>query len=410
MKKIILTLLACLILCSCGEQQPEEPVITESLVWEEAPQLNHGVLEYEKLTAQPWYCGRLEFTGHAYWAETELGYYCSNSGDPSLYYADKINLSNWVPVCNKPNCVHTRNILGCNSHLGWGPFVIRDGRICYPDMSGGKNEVTYLPDRHGTPIICSRAPNGTDHRIDYYIEAVNFSSAGGASMIFTPEYWLVCASVFNPEGTYTHRIYRATDAGVDIICEHETEGDDTNIQSYLLTEYVLIDGIFREGYQGDRCFTSELISEIRGLPISTFYRFRDGIAEVVDTAGYELTGKYLSGNTLRLFRENDGYYDLDLTTRRETFLAPAMLKDSVCKILLPNCIVEMNKERMMLFDGETWREVEIPAELQGRSIHPVGVASDRVLLTQGGALDGMYLYQIMLTPDQLKLEVCGKVF
>ena len=57
MKRYLCFLLAMLFLlagCQEEEQLVVDPSITESLVME-VPQLNHGVLEYEKLKVEPWY-------------------------------------------------------------------------------------------------------------------------------------------------------------------------------------------------------------------------------------------------------------------------------------------------------------------------------------------------------------------
>ena len=65
MKRYICLLLAMLCLlagCQEEEQLAVDPSVTESLVME-VPKLNRGVLEYEKLKVEPWYCGRMEFTG-----------------------------------------------------------------------------------------------------------------------------------------------------------------------------------------------------------------------------------------------------------------------------------------------------------------------------------------------------------
>ena len=89
---ILLALLLTLLMGGCAEEVPEQPAVTESLVWEEALPLNHGVLEYEKLTPRPWYCGSLEFSGRCRWAERENGYYYFDYGENTLYYADKTDL------------------------------------------------------------------------------------------------------------------------------------------------------------------------------------------------------------------------------------------------------------------------------------------------------------------------------
>lgn len=407
MKKITPLLLTALLLFGCAQPQPEEPVITESLVWEEAPQLNHGVLEYDKLTPQPWHCGQLEFTSRNRWAETELGYYYFYSGENTLYYADKVNLGNWVPVCNKPDCGHTMMNWHCNSHLGGNSFLIRDGRIYFAEVTRGKESQVYL-EEGATTVMCSRALNGTDIRMEYYIEDALITNGGSISSVLSPEWWLVFVEIFNPDGTYANRLFRRTETELEL--ERELITDERS--SFIVGRGILVDGYFAAAYQGDDTFFSDLESEFRGLPtLATLYRYVDGEMEPLDCVGYELTGKYLSGNTLRLYRENDGYYDLDLTTRQETFVCEAQLPDATAKVLLPNCIVEYNSERMVLFDGVSWREVEIPEELQGQTMTPDALASDRIFLAKWDGRAGyMQLYQIVLTDGQLELESCGDVF
>ena len=60
-------------------------------------------------------------------AETEDGIYTSFLGH--LYYADKDNLSNWTPVCNKPNCDHTQRALECDARISGSGFYLQQNRI-----------------------------------------------------------------------------------------------------------------------------------------------------------------------------------------------------------------------------------------------------------------------------------------
>ena len=102
-KGMLLLLCLAMLLCGCGKEAKEIPV--SSYIWETMPALTYGSLEYEKLQAEDWYCGRCEATGNGKWAETDLGYYFMY--DFNLFYADKEDLSNWVPLCNQPDCKHS---------------------------------------------------------------------------------------------------------------------------------------------------------------------------------------------------------------------------------------------------------------------------------------------------------------
>ena len=82
MKKTICVLLALLmtVLPLAGCSQPEqEPEPVSSLAWE-VPQLNYGVLEYEKLSVLPWYSGRTEATSFNTFADSCSSFISSNVG------------------------------------------------------------------------------------------------------------------------------------------------------------------------------------------------------------------------------------------------------------------------------------------------------------------------------------------
>lgn len=381
MKRIIallLTLLLILALTGCAEEQiPVDPTITESLVVEEALPLNHGVLEYEKLTPQPWYCGCLEFIGRCRWAETQNGYYYYDGGELSLYYADKTDLQTWVPVCDKPNCSHTFAEFACHSHLGYDGFWIRDGRICYPKFSDmGIGMPMHLDPARGIALIASRALDGTDMRMGHIFEDV-YSTYGGHHTYMTgPNWCLINVGALNPDGTETERIYRLAESGMEVLVELQIEEQ----YGYLFGRGPFINGAYHDAYYGDDTFQLDVLAAYQGDPYFSLYRYANGEIDLVDCAGYEDTGKYISGNTLRLYRENDGYYDLDLTTRQEIFLCKAQPPDATATILQPNCIIESNGSEMRLFDGESWRVVRIPEELKDAPMSVEVLASDRIFL------------------------------
>ena len=141
-------------------------------------------------------------------------------------------------------------------------------------------------------------------------------------------------------------------------------------------------------------------------------------------------GGYISGSTLRVFRQNDGYYDIDIKTGQEVKLAEAQLENSESEIILPNCIVESTlinykgqwpegmAHSMKLFDGSSWRDVALPSGLksaaEGIYIYVVAVTSDSILFqyredgVSSGEL-GKVLYKITLDSPNMSLEYVGSI-
>ena len=157
-----------------------------------------------------------------------------------------------------------------------------------------------------------------------------------------------------------------------------------------------------------------------------FYRVENGEMVSTNTGTYAKAGDYLSGNVLRQFRSNEGYYDINLQTEEEVHLEDAQLKNSQSFIVLPNCIIETtlgsenhqegDTHAMMLFDGERWRAVTLPEEVtQSYTAEmPVmigAVASDRIIIL---IYNNMYcsrcnMYQIMLGEEELTMEFCAEL-
>ena len=57
-------------------------------------------------------------------AETDAGYYCK--ADSMLYYADRSDLTNWVLVCNEPNC--SGDLVVCPARFD-GEYRLRGDQI-----------------------------------------------------------------------------------------------------------------------------------------------------------------------------------------------------------------------------------------------------------------------------------------
>ena len=406
MKREIFLFLICLLLVGC--QKEATPEIGESLVWETAPALSFGVLESEKLTVEPWYCGRAEFTGRNRWAETELGYYFMYAGD--LYYADKANLANWVPVCNQPNCRHSKSWsygdVRCNAQLGGNEFLIRNGRIVYVSDISTYREL--VPGEAFGPALFSRGLDGTHPALEYHDTAFQVLGGGSSSTRLSQQHWLVSMNILQPDGSTISRLCRVTEDGMAVLAEIQS----MDSVSYLLSDMYLVNYRFELPFGGERFYMMELYREVQGDPVGTAYCFRDGIPTAINAVNYATVGKYLAGDTLRLYRKNLGYYDLDLNTQQQTQFAEAVLPDASCVMPLPNCIFEMNDEEMAFFDGETWKTVTIPEEWKHQTFAVQTVASDRIFLSvtvNQMASRYLELFQIRLDGEEAELEYCGRI-
>ena len=162
--------------------------------------------------------------------------------------------------------------------------------------------------------------------------------------------------------------------------------------------------------------------------INTLCWFRDGEPVFTDASDIPLSGGYLSGNIVRCFAPDDGYYDIDLLTGEKIRLESAQLSQSKATILQPNCIIEttlLNPEadaadqKMRFFDGQQWHSVQLPDELHitpDNFFTVQALTSDRVVFkivmpgSQGNTLDrdaSFIFYCMKLDAQEYKLEYMG---
>lgn len=417
--KLIAAVLAAALLCGCSGKQPEEQ-ITESLVWETMPALNVGTLEYEKLEALPWYCGRTEMTSFYRMAETEMGFYAHDFY--WLKYADKANLPLWVPVCRKPGCVHAHE--GCSAYVSYEPFVVKGDRIYVTKRSYGLKEF-YTGDAHF--FLMSMDRDGQNQRFAYAFERRDPASTPRSIKTYVCPYgYFYSEYVLNTDGTHTSYVYRVTEDGTETVLTDSTG-----------TEYMEGHGSvnFNMGIFGDRLLilgvTDALEPEYTDIQI---YRLlKDELvpldAPYLPMNKVLLRGSYLSGDILRYYRRNDGYYDLNIKTGEEIKVADAQLQDAGVYIPLPNCILEttlgwenqdgegiphsMGQHYLKLFDGERWRDVKLPEELRtadaGECLSLTAVTSDKIILGSYNIFQyrtrrSSPYYAIDLTQEELSLE------
>lgn len=401
----ILLVCFCVILLGCN-QENHIPAPAGSEVWETVPPLTYGVLETEKLQVLDWNGGRCEATSHDTMAETEAGFYYLSFENSTLYYCDKTDFCNWVRVCNEPDCLHTL-ISGCGACLTTNSFVIKDNRIyhlaraaTFPELYAGSGD---------GEILISTAVNGTDVRLEYVLEDAMITGGGEYSTWLTSSFWLYSSRKLTAEGQWMLNTFLVNADGSHLI---HTEVSANEKNAILAPANTIL------GVQGENAYINTAMDP------KLFYRVDGNFLEPVDLSNLETGGAYLAGDVLRCFKQNDGYYDVDLNTRQEIRLADTRMENSHCQIMLPNCIVEgtlvtaqSKKDRtegmkhfLEIFDGEQWHSVALPPELESAGknvfIYVTAVTSDSILFQCGGMPERDPFYRIKLNSEEMVLEAC----
>ena len=392
-----------------GCQRKEDANISETQFWNSWPRINYGIMQSERLEVQPWYSGRCEATSGYTMAETKDGYYLMQQD--CLYYADKADLTTWLPVCNKPTCSHSYTETSCNAHISC--FLIKDGRIYFPGL------VTSYPQLNPTNrsgyAIYSRALDGSDVKLEYYNEDLLASVHGGGEgyAIFTAEHFVNYNVRLNGDGTYTLLCHRLTENGIEELVNETVEDFTPNTMDSLKRDLSVLYGepSFDHYYFGD-------------VPYSEC-RYKDGQPYYTDLSDYYEEGRYLWEDSVRLFRNGDGYYDTNLNTKEEVRIGDAATENGYSIMLLPNCCIESTlfypthnsleqgqTHDMAFFDGETWRQVQLPMELQTpkkwKYLRPIAVTSDSFFFICEESAS-LRLYRIPIQEGDLTLEYCGRI-
>ena len=138
---------------------------------------------------------------------------------------------------------------------------------------------------------------------------------------------------------------------------------------------------------------------------------------------WDMVGAYLQGTTFQAYLPNDGYYDVDLATGERVKTMDVRMADSwgwhlTEQYILESPLLKRQPESppelgegphgMELYDGETWRPVKLPEELEQAQgtpeLLPVALASDRIFLTwQDYENRANRLYQILLGDGDLEM-------
>lgn len=380
--KIIGTVLLAAALCACKNQA--------SLI--------EGNQDNEKASLASDICAQ---TSNGFMAETEEGYYYLCVG--RLYYADKSDLTNWVIVCNDPNCPHNNDT--CSAHITSG-FRLQDGRV---ESVRNPWEFDTKNEDEGRDAVYSMARDGSDLRLEYEIEGTRMKNGGASLEYVLEDQILVANSQMQTDGTYKNIILQVSDQGTRTLYSGQSEE---------LTSVPFLSASMN-GMRGD---LAVFVKFLAGEDLfQHLYRITEsGFVEIENICNYDLNGAYLTGDRLLHFVPDDGYYETDLKTEKSQKRMDAQLTNSRAYHLTEQYIVETNlyaqntqgTPEMSFYDGANWHTVVLPAELtteQGISLWPVAVATDRIFFS-ADVVNGVYnLYYMLLESEEPILTLCGEL-
>lgn len=342
-------------------------------------------------------------------AETETGFYYSVGN--ILYYADRQTPSQWVPVCDRPDCSH--NGTDCKAYLANdGRFVLKDDRIYFCDSNA-----TYQPDSAAGTVLVSMALDGSDRKVAYTVSGALTDGGGADRFCLLGDQLIAMYCRMNTDGAFDTHLVRVDEAG-----ERELfTGAMEQLPSWL-------GGITRYEYISGDTALYFCLDDGQEDWADTLYRpTADGLEKLGSVSGlgslmdFDFTGARLTGQTLRLYRQGDGYYDVDLTTGAETKVVDAQLEDAWGWQLTERYAVESTllsrplalqtepvdrEQAMTLYDGERWRPVTLPEELARgalfQNLRPVAVTSQQIFF-QAKIEGERRLYQVPLDGEPLQM-------
>lgn len=362
MKKVFIIALVFFLLAGCSVwPQEKDPIELE-------PQ--------EKYSIDP--DRRCAVTGRGKMAETKEGFYFLHEG--MLFYADKSDMSLWVPVCMKANCEHDQ--FSCYS-TGINSIWLEDNRLyCATDPSHGEvSEIgldgSFLKVVYTEPLL--DVPPGravTDvGRWDSYCMLISYMEADGS--------WH--NSVLQLEKGGSNVLYSAIYPGQEAISFFAYP---SNIECSIRGDYLFESRIPLDGSEDpDRENWLE-------RSFDRYYQICEGsIREITIGDDCSFYGAYLDGDSLYHFHPNDGFYYRDLSTGKEAKLADAAYMDSYGFCIDGSLMLEMTMGvpgidgtgetvQLRYFDGTDWHEPDVP-DTWGTNdwFSLIAAGSDRIFFT-----------------------------
>ena len=340
-------------------------------------------------------------------AETEDGYFINLPN--RLYYADKADLTNWVPVCSEPYCNHSEST--CNSQMRSDEFYIKDGRIY--TIRG-----SYFIHRNkpwSGQVVVSTMLDGSDRRAEFELEGSDLRDAGLSDAILTPEYAYGQYYEMQNDGHFHATLVRANEKGTEILAEQEVP--ELSGWEYLETANYWHD------VRGNTCLLSTVAAEDEDAIFSgqkkLFHAVDSGLEEIDGIEEMSLYGAYWDGSALYHYKSGDGYYKTDLSTGSSEKIMDAHPVGGMKYFLSPDFLMQSDyniearrshAEIAVYYDGG-WKQISIPEELRAlkeASLDPLALSTDGVFFTVYDLESNNYLlYRIPLDKDTDTAIFCG---
>ena len=335
---------------------------------------------------------RCAITAHGRMSETDTGYYMLR-GD-YLFYADQTDLSNWVLVCNRPECKHKRD--ECPAYAVLSPFWLKDDGIYYvTDCIDGE-----LLEQ--TSIVRTSLDGATQEVV---FTDPGIETAGAATAIeLTPDACYFCFTRMNEDGTMEYSIVRVDANGVKTLFSlHDPEIAETYSVYLMPMTYghsIRGDMTVRCVFPLDESLDLSQVDKDTGV----FYYYQvhgDTLREIPLTDNctahmpeiYHLYGAFIQDDLLFHYHVNDGFYRMDLSTGEEIKIADAAYQNAFghcidgelmieCTMGVPGVDSSADTPQMRYFDGTSWHELELPESWDvSHRFRVVAGASDRIFFT-----------------------------
>lgn len=334
-------------------------------------------------------------------AETENGYYIYQWHH--LFYADKSDLTNWMPVCNEPDCEHCDE--SCPAKMSPYGFWLRNNRIY-----SLRNTAAIEEEPTTAEAIYSMAPDGTDLRLECPLNLLPVDTDVSMNPVWMPDGIYLSTCALEKNGSWTYALGRVDKDGTHILHE-ETAADE--ISAFLN----------RPSMRGDMTIFSDLFSGGGEEWNKHIYRETEkGFEEISGICGYPFRDGYLDGNVLYHYAPNDGFYKTDLISGKSEKWMDSRFSDGKAEYVTENFVVETNfgyeraveTPEMAVFDGSKWRTVSLPEDIwrgENSGYFVQALTTEHLFYcvtdySDDGIVD--YLYSINLNNEELTAALCGE--
>ncbi len=333
---------------------------------------------------------RCAATGNGHAAETAAGYYMWRGG--ILYYADKTDLTNWVPVCNDATCIHDPGDFTCDANLRNSPFwMTEEGLYHYADMIGYQDLDSHSFIRRNfdgsVPTVVYTSPHyemlpgaasGTDGGTgDSYLTSYVFLLEDGSQLLR-----LVLTDKDGARILFSET-FPAGESGMEVPYPEIRQLPMSTRGDALISSQIPLGMLTEEEKANWESFTDTL-----------YYHVHDGELlplNVPETC--DLVGSYLSGNHFFHYHVNDGFYYMDLSSGEEVKIAHAAYENGYGLCIDGTILLETTMDlpaqhrdgvgaNLRYFDGNQWHELQTQDNWTSDHWLRVRVAaSDRILFT-----------------------------